>query len=177
MDPPESVGVHERQPVRPRKREAELRRVDDGEPEARDEREPQVVGRADVGGVGHAQQQHLALEEPDRDRPVPVRELFREERDRVRVRRCLVEIDELELVLLREGDRDLPFAGEAEGDDDLSEPLARLLLHAERVLELLVAQQASRREQRAERGPAKLDVSRVQCVLLVAQGCSFVIGM
>ena len=134
----------------------DLRRDGNGEPEARAEREPKVVGGRDVGRVADGELQDAVREKADRNRLVPPCERLGELCDGVRGGRDGVEIDEVELVLLRQRARDHLLGGEAELDDDLAEALPGRLLHRERLLELIAREHARVDEQAPEGNPVQV---------------------
>ena len=124
----------------------------DADPDRHAEREPQLVREHDVGRVGDRDHDGAVLEEVDRQRQVAPGQVLGQQHRRLDLDRGEVELDELELVLLREHPRDLCPRGVAPLDQDLAEPLlGRHALLDQRVLELLRRDRAVADEQRAER--------------------------
>src|SRR5262249_35100587 len=94
------------------------------------------------------------VEKAHRDGEVAPREVLRQQRGRIDLDRVAVELDVLELVLLGEDARDLSPGRGALLDEDLAEPLLRLVpLLGDRTLELLRGDGAVADEQGAESGP------------------------
>jgi hypothetical protein len=127
----------ERAPVGPRDRELDLAALGDGDAEVRAEREPEVVGRREVRRVGDGEERRPVLVDRQRQRLVATRQLLGEQRDRLFLDLRRVEVDEVELVLLRQRAGDRALRREAELDDDLAEPQAGVALDLEGALQLL----------------------------------------
>ena len=146
----------QRRPVEARQRTLDLRADGYGQPEARAERKPEVVGDRDVRRVADGEQEDAVGEEADRDRLVAVREGFGKLRDGRGIGRHGVEVDELELVLLRQRARDHLGGGKVQLDHDLAEAPARRLLDGERLLELLARDDACLDEEAAKGNPVEV---------------------
>jgi hypothetical protein len=112
-----------------------------------------------VGSVT-AEQRDAVLEDPDRQRLVAACERLGQERDRVAIELQPLQVDVLELVLLRECASDGPLGREAEVDDDLAETLSTLGLLGQCEVELLLRQHATVGEQPAERYPGERGADR-----------------
>ena len=104
-------------------RDRELDRIGrcDADAHRHAESEAELVREHDVRRVGDRDEHVAVVDDPDRQRPVAAGEVLRQHHGRFDLDRREVELDELELVLLREHARDRRPGHEPVGDEDLAE--------------------------------------------------------
>ena len=129
--------------VEPLDRPLEVGRLRDREPYVVAEREPEVVGAADIARVGDGHEQQVVVEEPHGHRLVASRELLGEQHRGVEVEVGLRQVDVLEPVLVGQRLGEVLGRNPVVTDDDLAESLARERLFLERLLDLVHGQQAA----------------------------------
>jgi hypothetical protein len=153
LDPP---------PVDALEHDFELVRIDHGQAEARAQCEAEVVGDSQVRRVGDREQQDVIGDEPDRERLRAARHVLGKHRYGLWIDLRVCEIQQLEPVLLRQCPRNLPIRHEAELDQNLAEPLPRLLLGREGACELLGCEEAGALQQGAQRDPVQPSEAEIQ---------------
>ena len=116
--------------------------------EAGDDRE--VLLRGQVLRVDHGDQQRVVVEEAHRDGAVAARQLLVDVGGRGAVEPGRREVEEADAELLRQRLGEVELRDDAVLEQQLAEPLARLLLAAERALDLLVGDEAHLLEDVAE---------------------------
>jgi hypothetical protein len=109
----------------------------DAEAERHAECKAQLVRVEHVGRVGHGDEERAVGLDADRKRAVPAREVLGQQRRCVELHVRLGELDERELVLLREHACDLRPGDEASLDEDLAQARAGRALLGERGFEIL----------------------------------------
>ena len=141
--------------VGPLDRPFEGRGVGYGEPDVEPERESQVVGGAEVRGIGERNLHQVLFEEADGEYLRTARELLGEEAARLRLDLDAGEIDELQPVLLGERFGDRFRENCASRDEQLPEPhrLRKRPLLGQSLLQPLAGQAACAHEQFADRRP------------------------
>ncbi len=117
------------------------------------ESESQLVPVEHVGRVCDGHEQRLVRKEADGYGRVSPREVLGQQQGRSGVHVGLLELDERHLDLLREQARNLCLRHASTLDEDLAQPLARVTLRFERVVELFFCQEAVADEQRPQRRP------------------------
>ena len=110
----------------------------------------QSVERLYVGGVGDSDQQGVIVERPHGKSAVSMSEMLWQSKSDFFLDLFVEDVDERQVVLLAECQREVERRGPPLVDDDLAEPLPGKSLQLERAAELARAQQTAGDEDRAE---------------------------